>query len=261
MVSFDAAIAAIDAGDIATLKRLISEEPALLHARLDEPAEGYFARPYLLWHIAENPVRNDRLPPNIVEVTRTLIEAGADQVDYTLALVSSGRVPRESGFQLALIDLLVEHRADPNSGTMPALVHKELAAVNRLLHHGARLGLVAAIALGRTDDARRLLPSATDAERQAALTAAAFYGQPDHVRLLIDAGADVRAYSPADFHPHATPLHQAVFSGSLEAVKVLVEAGADLDRPDRAYHSTPLGWAEYGHQDEIAEYLRGLTPC
>jgi peptide-methionine (S)-S-oxide reductase len=47
-----------------------------------------------------------------------------------------------------------------------------------------------------------------------------------------------------------------VYSGSLDAVKVLVEAGADLETKDTIYEGTPLGWAEYGKQVEIAEYLR-----
>jgi peptide-methionine (S)-S-oxide reductase len=47
-----------------------------------------------------------------------------------------------------------------------------------------------------------------------------------------------------------------VYSGSLDAVKVLVEAGADLDTKDTIYEGTPLGWAEYGKQAEIAEFLR-----
>lgn len=254
------AIAAIDAGDVATLQRLLAENPQLIHQRLDEPTEGYFARPYLLWFVAGNPVRHERLPSNIVELTRAILDAGAtkEQIDYTLALVASGRVPRESGVQLELIDLLLDRGADPDGAMMPALVHKELAAVQRLLDRGAKLTLVAAIGLGRTDDVVRLLQTSSAEERQTALTAAAFYGQPEHVRMLIDAGADVTAYSPRDFHPHATPLHQAVFAGSLEAVKVLVEAGASLDAGDRAYASTPLGWAEYGGQSEIAAYLRNV---
>lgn len=61
-------------------------------------------------------------------------------------------------------------------------------------------------------------------------------------------------------------MHHAVWSGSLDAVKVLVEAGADLSRRDTIHDGTPLGWAEYGAQQqkesrakqylEIAAYLR-----
>jgi len=44
--------------------------------------------------------------------------------------------------------------------------------------------------------------------------------------------------------------------GSLDAVKVLVEGGASLDVKDTIYEGTPLGWAEYGEQAEIAAFLR-----
>jgi hypothetical protein len=253
---FREAIAAIDSGDVARLQHLLAENTQLVQERFDEPAEGYFAHPYLLWFVAGNPVRNERLPENIVEITRTLIDAGANQLDYTLALVSSGRVPRESGVQIALIDLLVERGANPEAAVMPALVHQEIDAVRRLLHHGATLTLVAAICLGRTEDAMRLLETASADERQIALTAAAFYGRPEHLRMLIDAGADVSARSPAAFHPHATPLRQPVYSGSLDAVKVLVQAGADLRMTDHVHHGTPLEWAEYCRKPEIAAYLR-----
>ncbi len=58
-------------------------------------APGYFERPTLLAFCSENPIRNGRLPANIVDATRAVLEAGpeAEAVQYTLALVCSGRVP------------------------------------------------------------------------------------------------------------------------------------------------------------------------
>ena len=72
---------------------------------------------------------------------------------------------------------------------------------------------------------------------------------------MIDFGVDLNAPC-ADLYSHATALHHAVYSGSLDGVKVLVEAGASLDTKDAIYEGTPLGWAEYGRQIEIAEFLR-----
>src|SRR3954470_3635454 len=68
---FQIAVAAIDAGDIATLERVIAETPALVRDRLDEPGfwlrdvvgtalDGFFHEPYLLWFVAEDPVRHGR---------------------------------------------------------------------------------------------------------------------------------------------------------------------------------------------------------
>jgi ankyrin repeat protein len=71
---------------------------------------------------------------------------------------------------------------------------------------------------------------------------------------VIDLGVDLNAPC-ANLYSHATALHHAVHSGSLDAVKVLVEAGARFDTKDTIYGGTPLGWAEYGKQLEIAEFF------
>ena len=172
-----------------------------------------------------------------------------------LALVCSGRVPRECGVQRELIDLLCDAGADPNGALVPALAHREIAAIERLLERGAKLTLLAAVCMGRMEGVTRLVRDASAYERQDALAAAAFYGQAHILAFLIDLGVDVNAYSPPGFHSHATALHQAVDSGSLDAVKVLVEAGADLSMRDRLYQTTPLDWAEYLQRPEIAAYL------
>lgn len=252
MNEFETAVAAIDAGDVAALERLLAEHPELVHERR-EGGEGYFARPYLLWFVAENPVRTGRLPANIADVTRTLIDAGASQLDYTLTLVSSGRVARESGVQRELIDVLIDAGADPNAAMLAALAHHELDAVERLLERGATLTLLAAICTGR--DAATLLDTASAEERQLAFAGAALYGNAPMLAALLERGVDLNAFSPEGMHPHATALHHAVASGSLDAVQVLLEAGASLDIRDRIYNGTPLEWAEYLEQTDIAAYL------
>jgi ankyrin repeat protein len=102
------------------------------------------------------------------------------------------------------------------------------------------------------------------------LTAAAFYGKADMIKLLLRMGANPNGYpeNGSGFHSHATPLHQAVQSASLDAVKLLVEAGAKPEATDKVYDGTPLGWAlhlqseagnnEAAKQDfkRIAAYLR-----
>ena len=51
------AVAAIDAGDVSGLESLLTAHPELVRDRV-EGGEGYFREPFLLWFIAENPVRN-----------------------------------------------------------------------------------------------------------------------------------------------------------------------------------------------------------
>ena len=154
--------------------------------------------------------------------------------------------------QRALIDVLCDGGASPDAAMITALAHQELEAVDQLLARGATLTLTVAAALGREIP----LDDADAHEKQLALTAAAFYGNARAVGRLVEAGADVKAFSPDGFHAHATPLHQAVFADSLDSVRILVEAGAPLDVEDRAHHGTPLGWAEYLGHPEIASYLR-----
>lgn len=256
---FPQAVEAIDRGDVAALQALLDAYPALARERLENGESGYFAQPSLLWFVAQNPVRSGTLPPNIVEVTRTILRAGAgrEQLDYAAGLVASGRVPRECGVQRELIDVLVDAGADPNPAILPAAAHRERDAVAHLLARGATLTLVAAIATQRRDDSARLAAAASIDERQLALVAAALYGDAATLRLLLDRrDLDVSAYAPDGFHPHGTALHHAVDSGALDAVRLLVEAGADVTLRDRIYDGTPLDWAEYLERPEIAAYLR-----
>ena len=104
----------------------------------------------------------------------------------------------------------------------------------------------------------RLLGSATETDLSVALVAAAFYGKPAMIALLLEAGASPNAWITASsgFHSHATALHQAVYSGSFECVQLLVEAGADLLVEDKIYHGTPLGWALHMLEEEKDEELR-----
>jgi hypothetical protein len=57
----------------------------------------------------------------------------------------------------------------------------------------------------------------------------------------------------------AAPLHRAALNGHLDTVKKLIELGADPTLRDREHNSTPQGWAEYNHQQEVADYLASVT--
>ena len=262
-VGFREAVAAIDAGDIAMLERLVRANPALVRERLASPGawlrdkvggalDGFFQRPYLLWFVAEDPVRNGTLPANIAAVARAIIEAARrenesnlqEQLDYALTLVSWSWIARQHGVQLDLIDVLVDAGAAFDGNQNNALVNGNFAAAEHLVTRGAKLTLEVALCLGWWDDVDRLLPTVSDNDKQCAFVLSALHGKADALQRMIRAGADVNAPS-AGLYPHGTPLHHAVSSGSLAAVKVLVEAGANLDVKDRAWGATPLGWAQY----------------
>jgi hypothetical protein len=53
----------------------------------------------------------------------------------------------------------------------------------------------------------------------------------------------------------AGPLHQAAYGGNLDRVRALVEAGADLSARDERFDATPLEWAEMGGRDAVVAYL------
>lgn len=282
---FRAAVSGIDAGDVTELERLLTAHPALVRERLHSPGawlrdkvggalDGFFRQPYLLWFVAEDPVRNGKLPRNIAQVARTIIHAaereGVDsrreQLEYALRLVAWSWIARECDVQIELIDVLIDAGASPHGMPNNALVNGNFAAAEHLVKRGARLTLATALCLGRWDDVRRLAPTTSARDKQFGFVLAALNGKAEALRSMIDLGVDLNGVS-TDLYSHATALHHAVWSGSLEAVKVLVEAGADIDRRDTVHDGTPLGWAEYAQREHtrdergkqfaaIAAYLR-----
>jgi hypothetical protein len=128
---FQRAVSALDAGDASELEHLVAVNPRLVRERLNVPGawlrdkvgnalDGFFQRPYLLWFVAEDPVRNGRLPGNIADVTRVIIRAVEcegvetlrEQLDYALRLVSWSWVARDCKVQIDLIDVLIDAGAD-----------------------------------------------------------------------------------------------------------------------------------------------------
>ena len=116
---FEQAVAAIDGGDAVTLERLLDEHAELASSRLESPGrwlrdkvggavDGFFSRPYLLWFVAEDPVRNGKLPGNIASIARLIIQAARrsvasnlqEQLDYALRLVSWSWIARQCGVQI-----------------------------------------------------------------------------------------------------------------------------------------------------------------
>ena len=255
---FRRAVDLLDAGDVEELRAHLRAHPNLVYERVPFEGGNYFQNPSLLEFVAENPIRHGRLHAYIMEVAKLILDSGAENdletLDETLGLVCSGRVPRECGVQIQLIDLLCDYGADPNRG-MPG-AHGEFEATGALLRRGARVDLPVATALGRVEDARRLLLSASPEDRHRALALSAQFGHTDIARMLLDAGEDPSRYNPPACHGHSTPLHQAALAGHEETVHLLVERGARLDLKDTVWQGTPEGWASHGGKNRVADYLR-----
>jgi len=303
---FRETVHAIDAGDMARLDRLLTTHPELVRDRLDSPGawlrdkvgnalDGFFQRPYLLWFVAEDPVRNGQLPRNIAQVAGAIIQAAKrhevvslqEQLDHTLRLVCWSWIARQCGVQIELIDLLVDAGASLDGRTVyqsrygthsdAAIYNQNFDAAKHLIKRGAPLTLTTALSLGLWSDVDRFLPDATVAEKQDAFVQAALNGKAEALHYMLARGMHPTTVSDRT-QSHGTALHHAVWSGSLDAVRVLVEAGADLTRRDTIYDGTPLAWAMHAEQGqkestpdnanekyqpgvrkqyrEIAEYLR-----
>ena len=275
---FEEAVDAVVNGDAATLSRLLREDPALVRARstrvtyFDPPVHGAT----LLHYLAANGVEGyrQRSPKNAVEIARLLLDAGADPnalqdssggQNTIMAMLVSSSPPKDAGVQVPLIDVLVDYGAKivpsgEGAWTSPietALVFAMCDAADALVKRGAQIvTLAAAAGLGRLADVLRMLPAADASDRHRAMALAAQCGHADVVGALIDAGEDPNRFNPPGTHSHSPPLHQAIAAGHLNVVKLLVERGARLDIRDTIYESTPLGWAAYMGQTEIAAFLR-----
>lgn len=190
-------------------------------------------------------------------------------VDQLIWAVQAGRRER--------VALLLEHGVDPDGPGSGHPTHQgrtayewalrdgstELAAL--LQAAGARPParqldtvelFVAAALSGDAGAVRRSAPAvraAAVAARPGAVEQAVELRRPGAVRVLVEAGFSVHGDGGT------TPLHQAAYTGDLELARLLVSLGADPGREDPNYHSTPVGWAEHAHHDQVAAYLRSVS--
>jgi hypothetical protein len=259
---FRRAVDLIDAGDIEGLRENLKKHPGLLHQHVEFEGGNYFRNPSLLEFIAENPVRRGKLPKNIVDIAKVILDAGAvsPALNETLMLVATGCVPRECGVQVPLIDLLCHRGADPNHAAEIAAVLFELPAAEALVRRGALMTLPLAAAMGKTGEARQLLMEADAGQRHLALSLASQYGHAEIAELLLDADEDPNRFNPVGGHSHCTPLHQAAGNGHLDVVKLLIAHGAKTDIKDILFGGTPIGWATYNGKKDVEAYLRSIAP-
>jgi ankyrin repeat protein len=249
--SFRAAVAAIHAGDVVALARLLDAEPRLLRERIMGPdvyrrvqRRAYFTDPKLFWFVANNPTRVERMPHNMADVAQVMIDRGVEQadLDYAMGLAMSSGSALEHGQQVALMRVLLAAGAAADGDAIAAAAaYGQLDALRALVDGGHPPSAPLAAALGDDDQLRALLRSASREEVQTAFGFAVINGHLNAVRIALDAGADVNALLPV--HAHGTALHQAAVNDDAPLLELLLERGARADLRDTLWDGTPLDWA------------------
>jgi ankyrin repeat protein len=274
---YESAADAIIKGDIKKLKRLLRDDPRLVHTRSTREH-----RATLLHYVSANGVEGYRqkTPANIVEITELLLKAGAEvdaEADVygggatTLGLVATSEHPFRAGAQNPLLQLLLDHGADIDhkssggnrqSAVVAALANGRPEAAAYLAERGARLNLESAAGLGRPDVVKSFFrqqgSSPPKKQIRPAFLYACSYEQKDVVEFLLDKGVDL-----ADGGPDGqTPLHCAAIYGQLETVKLLLKYDPPLESRN-IYGGTVLGqtmWsAAHGGDPKVyAEIIEAL---
>ena len=250
--AFERAADAIVAGDLATLDRLLDDNPGLIRERSTREHQAT-----LLHYVSANGVENYRqhTPANIVAIARRLLDAGAEvdaEADVygggvkTLGLTVTSAHPRLAGVQNELADLLLSRGARLESGMVRGCLANGCpeAALHLVARYGVTVDLEEAAGTGLIDVVRAILdhPGARPTEREAvnALMMACWYDRRDVVELLLDRILPVDARAADDGN---TALHIAAYQGNPEMVAMLLARGAPVNLNDRKYGTPPFVWA------------------
>jgi ankyrin repeat protein len=264
---FEQAADAIVSGDMDTLRRLLDETPELIRQRSSREH-----RSTLLHYVSANGIEDFRqqTPPNIVAITRLLLDAGADvnaESDayrghsMTLGLTATSIHPEVAGVQIELMELLLERGAMiervPGEAVFACLANGRPLAARFLAGRGAHLDLGNAAGVGDLDRVKELLPAASPNEIGKGFVWACEYGYNDVVTFFLDYGVDPAFGAGGGM----TGLHLAAHDGHLDTVKLLLAHNAPLEVKN-SYGGTVLDqtlWSAINHSRpahrEIVETL------
>ena len=138
------------------------------------------------------------------------------------------------------------------SALLLALYHRRRDVAEALLEADPPLDVCEAAALGRLERLRALLeadPAAANAwapDGFFPLGLACFFRQPEAVRLLLQAGGDVRA--AARNAMRVTGLHAAAAARSAEIARMLLEKGADANARQQMGYTALHAAAQHGDE-------------
>jgi hypothetical protein len=272
--TFERAADAIVAGDIATLEKLLRENPELIRTHSTRQHQAT-----LLHYVSANGIEGYRqkTPKNIVPIAGLLLRAGAEVNavadvyggSTTLGLVATSVHPERAGVQDALLLLLLDQGATLDGAVAPgytrgSIVNACLAnargpAAEFLSTRGARLDLEGAAGVGRLDvvksffdETGTLNANATQGQMARALHWASEYGRNEVVDFLVQRGVPLQTQADTG----QTALHWAVIGKQLETIELLLQRGASLEAKN-AYGGTALGQALWSavHADAETAYV------
>jgi ankyrin repeat protein len=271
---FEQAADAIVSGDVPTLERLLRGDPSLISSRSQRAHNAT-----LLHYVAANGIEDFRqkTPKNIGDITRLLLEAGAEVdaeskayggASTTLGLAATSVHPERAGVQEALLQVLLDHGAQIDKPAAGGNRHTILEgclwngrgrAAAFLASRGAQLNLETAAGTGRIDVVRSffsekgdLNPVVKKEQFQRGFLWACEYGHPHVAEFLLDRGADLRDQAGT----RESALHWAVVGGQISILNLLLERGAPLEERN-AYGGTPLeqaGWS-FVNGDSRIDYV------
>lgn len=232
---FEQAADAIVSGDIDTLRGLLDENPGLIRQRSSREH-----RSTLLHYVSANGIEDfrQRTPPNIVEITRLLLDRGADvnaESDayagrsMALGLTATSVHPEAAGMQIALMELLINRGAlieiQPGEAVRACLANGRPLAARFLASRGAYLDFANAAGVGRLDRVKELLATVSQEQLGKGFVWACGYGSNDVVEFLLNYGVDPAVGTRVDM----TGLHLAAHEGHLDTVKLLLAHNAPLE--------------------------------
>lgn len=152
------------------------------------------------------------------------------------------------------------------SALMKAVKANDAAALKRLIADGVNVSeldsngdppLVMAAYKGHTEIVKLLLEAGADVKavdpgmRATALHAAAYAGRTPAAKLLIEYGIEIDKQGPKNGY---TALHDAIWQNNIETAKVLIAAGANLNLKSHD-GETPLEFSRSNKRREIAALI------
>jgi ankyrin repeat protein/L-ascorbate metabolism protein UlaG (beta-lactamase superfamily) len=214
-----------------------------------------------------------------LDAVKLLVESGADVRHHDNNGMTPLHFASYEGHDDAALYLL-EHGADPtamtNRGSVAlhgAALRGSASTVALLLEHGVPVNArnaggftpILSATAGQADvELVRLLVEHgawvddRDREGTTPLHNAAWRGNLDVVRYLIEQGASINALMNGGGN---TPLHNAASTGNIEVVRALLDAGAQVDCRT-VWGATPLQWAARQGGEDVVQLLleRGADP-